>query len=351
MNAGRERVWVGSYTGAAGAGEGIGSLSIDDAGRTSWAGVAVRADSPSFLARHPTLPLIYGVGEVAATVQAYRVVEPDGATPSLEPIGDAWPAGDAACHVAVDPAGAYLVVTCWGSGDVLYYELTADGALASRSVAPAATDPYPAQPDAEPRVSRAHATLILPDGSLITTDLGFDLARTWTVQPGTGLVAVADIPLGYGSGPRHLVLHHSGHVYVVTEYSVEVLVLAADAAAGFSVIDRVPASVRGAQDGDTAAEISLDDAGHHVYVTVRGSGIVSTLTVYADGAQLQAMNDTACGGRIPRHHLLVGNLLLVANQDSSTVVTFALDATTGVPATIVDTVAVGSPTCLVPFAR
>ena len=230
---------------------------------------------------------------------------------------------------------------------MLYYELDDTGAIVSRIAAPAAADPYPPQPDAEPRVSRAHATLVLPNGTLLTTDLGFDLLRIWNVLPGTGLVAVADIPLGYGSGPRHLVLHQSGHVYVVTEYSIEVLVLAPDDTAGFAVIDRVPATVNGVREGDSAAEITIDPAGRHVHVSVRGSNIISTLAVYADGAQLQAVNDADCGGDTPRHHVQVGDVILVANQGSSTVVSLALDAETGVPTAIVDTLSVGTPTCLV----
>ncbi|MFT2817194.1 lactonase family protein [Leifsonia sp. A12D58] len=352
MVTGIERIWVGSYTGQAGEGEGIGSLGLAGAGHLAWNGVAAKAESPSFLALHPTLPLLYAVAEFEATVQAYRVQDVDAAASAanatdLEAVGEPWPAGAAACHIAVDPSGHFLVVTCWGSGDVLYYELDEAGAIKSRIAAPAAADPYPQQPNAEPRVSRAHATLVLPNGTLLTTDLGFDLLRIWNVLPGVGLVAVADIPLGYGSGPRHLVMHPSGHVYVVTEYSIEVVVLAPDASAGFVIIDRVPASVGGVNEGDSAAEITIDAAGYHVHVSVRGSNIISTLAVYADGAQLQAVNDADCGGDIPRHHVQVGNVILVANQGSSTVVSLALDAETGVPTSIIDTLSVGTPTCLV----
>ena len=51
--------------------------------------------------------------------------------------------------------------------------------------------------------------------------LGFDLVRTWR-PTASGLAPDHDVVLPRGTGPRHLVLHPSGHLHVVTEYSGEV---------------------------------------------------------------------------------------------------------------------------------
>lgn len=116
-------LWVGSYTAdSGGTAEGIGVLRVAD-GVPEWAGLAASAPSPSFLARHPTLPLLYAVGESAQTVAAFHVR----AAGRLEPAGPPWQAGASACHIAVDPRGRYLVVCCWGDGQVLLYELDAHG--------------------------------------------------------------------------------------------------------------------------------------------------------------------------------------------------------------------------------
>ena len=97
--------------------------------------------------------------------------------------------------------------------------------IVSRQSAAPATDPYASAFADAARPSRAHATARLADGRILTTDLGHDILRVWHVQAGTGLVLDQELPLGVGVGPRHLAVHPSGHVYVVTEYSIEVLVI------------------------------------------------------------------------------------------------------------------------------
>ena len=211
-------IWTGCYTAdAGGSGTGIGAVSAETDGTLRWLGVAAAADSPSFLAVHPSLPVVYAVAEHAQTVRAYRRTGAFG----LKPAGPAWPAGDAACHVAVDPSGRFLIVCCWGDGQVLFYDLDADGGITARSTAAPSRDPYhrapdnPA-PDGGSRPSRAHAALLLADGRVMTTDLGHDLLRIWNVSSGPGsapgLTLDHEVVLPQGSGPRHLVQHTSGRV-------------------------------------------------------------------------------------------------------------------------------------------
>ncbi|WP_454117689.1 beta-propeller fold lactonase family protein [Microbacterium lacticum] len=82
-----------------------------------------------------------------------------------------------------------------------------------------ASDPAPE------RVSRAHQARFLPRRVVATTDLGYDLVRFFTERVGD-LHETQRVPLPRGSGPRHTVWHPSGHLYVVTELSLEVCVLA-----------------------------------------------------------------------------------------------------------------------------
>lgn len=354
-------VWCGAYTSPNGTGIGISAVSaatnvpnlpkLDVARRDALGDerprleavsvdVAADADSPSFLAAHPRLPLLYAVAEFDGTVQAYRRT---GET-RLESVGMPWPAGSAACHIFVDPHCRFLIVTCWGDGAVLFYELDTAGQIVSRASAAPATDPYPGAD----RQSRAHASALLPDGRVLTTDLGYDVLRVWHVEAGEGLILEQELSLGEGVGPRHLAVHPSGHVYVVTEYSIEVLVIGQDAGERFEVIDRIPATAAGAQPTDAAAEISLNDAGTRVYATVRGSNRLSTFEVQQVGARLQLIGDVDCGGNWPRHHLQLDNWLFVANQLSNEVSVFSLDASSGLPSTPLGSIPIGTPTCLIP---
>ncbi|MFF2242998.1 lactonase family protein [Arthrobacter sp. NPDC058130] len=352
--AAQDLIWTGSYTAdAGGSGSGIGAIAAAADGTLRWLGVAAGADSPSFLAVHPTLPVVYAVAEHARTVRAYRR---DGAF-GLVPAGPAWPAGDAACHVAVEPSGRFLVVCCWGDGQVLFYELAADGGILDRAAAAESRDPHEGTLDADAkqpkRPSRAHAALMLADGRVMTTDLGHDLLRIWNIRtgPGPALRPVLDheVVLPQGSGPRHLVQHPGGHVFVVTEYSIEVAVAELSPAFGDFRLGFVgPATAGGALPGDSAAEIALAADGRHAYVGVRGSNRVSVLDVEAGGAALHPVADVPSGGDWPRHHVVRDGLLHVAHERSGDVVTFPLDAGSGVPRAPAGRLAVASATALVP---
>lgn len=343
--------WSGSYTADSnGTGEGIGALSANDEATLAWQGAAVAANSPSFIAAHPAAPVVYAALESAQEVRAYAVTD----VSTMQPLGDAWPAGPSVCHVTVDPRGHYVIATCWGDGTVHAYELDAAGAIvAAHATAPAA-DPYADLPggvttvaDAAQRISRAHASIVLPDGRILTTDLGFDLARIWRFEPGTGLILDHEVPLPAGSGPRHPALHASGTVSIVTEYSVEVVTLAADADGRYAVTDVAPVFVGGTHDGDAGAHISVDEAGEYMHVTVRGANRVAVLAVRDGGTRVEPVTDVDCGGNWPRHHLQLGSSLYVTNQLSDTIAVFELDAA-GVPSRLVQTVPTGSPTCLIP---
>lgn len=349
----RTYLWAGSYTSDSG-GSGAGIELLDAAvGRSlEFLGTAAEADSPSFLAVHPTAPVLYAVFEAAGLMQAYAIADAgaDELGPTLQPLGEPWTTGEAGCHVAVDPRGRYAIVTCWGDGQVILFGLDGRGGIVSRTVAPAARDPhahrnpaYPALGTARP--SRAHASLVLPDGRILTTDLGLDVVRIWTHDPLRGLVRAGFVTLPFGSGPRHLALLADGRVLVVTEYSVEVVTLAPNDEGGFDVAHSTPAIDGGAAEGDSAAHIDLSADSTRAYVGVRGSNRIAVLSV--DDAGAHPIEASPSGGDWPRHHLVHDGLLRVAHERSNEITTFALDAATGLIGEPLDSLAVGSPTCLV----
>ncbi|KAJ1684690.1 hypothetical protein LUZ63_020096 [Rhynchospora breviuscula] len=360
-------------------------------------GTAVAAPgSPSWVAQHPQLDVLYAALESEGTVQAYRRT---GET-TLAPLGAPVPAGEAVCHVAVSPDGSFLVASCWGDGRVVRISLDAAGRPSAPTVAAAAADPYAgsdeafvvdtgarvsgaAVPDlaaaaralrdavgeeyghfvpgydevpetdaeseeaaAGARVSRAHETIVLPRGVLATTDMGLDLVRFWR-SSATGLRLVQEVVLPKGSGPRHGVWHPSGHLYVVTELSREVFVLAPDAEGRWRVIAGEP--LVGTLDGDTAAELCTSRDGTVLYAGVRGSDTIGVLAVRGAGDGLQFTALAEAGTHWPRHHVVVNDTLLVAGQLADEIVALPLDARTGVPGRVRHRAASPSPTRLLPM--
>ena len=227
--------------------------------------------SPSWLAAHPTLDVVYAALEDAGS-RARVPAAP--ASRSFAPLGGAVAGGEALCHIAVAPDGGSLVASCWGDGRVVRMSLDAAGRPSAPVIAQAAATrtirtPLPAEfaggidlaaaaqalraaagaefahlvpdyddadevpadaardapADASARVSRAHQAVFLPGGLIATTDMGLDLVRFWRPTD-AGLRPLQQVVLPLGTGPRHMVWHPSGHLYVVAELSCEVFALA-----------------------------------------------------------------------------------------------------------------------------
>lgn len=382
-----------------GVGEGIGELHAGAADQSlagsalAFAGVVARTDgSPSWVARHPTLDVIYAALESAGAVQAFRRTGES----RYERLGPAIPAGEAVCHISVAPDGVWLMATCWGDGRVVRMTLDATGRPSRPSLAPAPVDPYagsgmsvstavaeaadvsleaaaralrdaageeyahliphlgepeaPLAPELETpvleRTPHAHQSILLPGGAVATTDMGFDLVRFWRPS-GDGLRAAGEVVLPRGSGPRHGVWHPSGHLYVVAELSREVFVLAPDASGAWRLVGGV--QLAGTLDGDTAAELAASSDGSFLVAGVRGSNTLATVRVAGAGEQLQFVALADSGVDWPRHHVVSRDTVLVAGQRSDEVAAVSLDLRTGIAGRVRSRVAVPSPTCLMPI--
>jgi 6-phosphogluconolactonase len=373
------RFLLGGYTAEMdGAATGVGMLvagAPDDVlagGPLSFAGDAAAASgSPSWLAAHPALDVVYAAMEGEGTVRAFRRT----GEAAWAPLGDAVRAGDTVCHVAVAPDGGSLVADCWGDGAVVRMSLDAAGRPSAPAVAASAADPYadaepampeafdleallrghaPAQPDAvetdavaPDRTSRAHAAAFLPDGRIATTDLGFDLVRIWRPAV-SGLALDHEVVLPHGSGPRHMVVHPSGHLYVVTEFSCEVFVLARGESGRWHIVSGALVSPAAGLH-DAAAELAPSRDGAYLYAGLRGSDTIATLKVRGTGERVESIALSESGVRWPRHHIVVRDTLLVAGQLSNTVASLSLDDRTGVVGRVRHSAEAPSPSCLLPL--
>lgn len=368
------RFWVGGYgADMEGQADGIGLLAVADGqGPTTlgYRGAVAPAPSPSWLAQHPTLDVVYaaleGAGEVAAFARTGER--------ALRPLGRPVAAGQYVCHLAVSPDGRFLVASCYGDGRVVRIGLGPDGALQPdardkaaelrealfgdrgaeereggdeselRADPTAAVDPYASDPnrldrslspskDGNPRVSHAHAAAFLPDGRIATTDLGYDLVRIWRPAP-TGLTLDHEVVLPRGSGPRHMVVHPSGHLHVVTEYSCELFTLAADREGRWGLVAGTPVSAIATPGHDYPAELSRSKDGETLYAGVRGSNTVAALRVRGSGERVEPLALADAGVDWPRHHLVHDGALLVAGQRSDEITVLDLDDRTGAPGRI-----------------
>ena len=314
------KLLVGSYSGDKGTGSGISVLDGDRIVAT------VPADSPSWLARHPSLPVLYAVAETdEGHVRAWRLQ--DGAP--AEPLGSGDTGGAEPAHLTVDPTGRFLITANYTGGSISVHRLGPDGSIRER------TDLVQHQVHGEhPRQDAAHPHMVLatadPAGGsggspphvaqLLVTDLGGDAIYLYRLSADGKLAQNGVLVAPRGSGPRH-VLPVGDRYYATAELSGQVLVYDA----GEHLAGQMPASARPAP--NQPSELVSDD--RYLYVANRGPNTVSVFDLRSGAPHY--VTEVATGDW-PRHIALEDGTLYVANERSNQVMRMRIDPATGVPA-------------------
>lgn len=348
-----QRIYIGTYTNSAS--EGIYVLDFDsNTGAATNLRLAAKTENPAFLAAHPTLPVIYAVGEMVAepdgpggTVSAFRI-EASGA---LTLINRASSVGDGPCHVAVAPSGKHVAVANYGGGSTALLPIDDTGVLgkASAFVQHEGSSVNPKRQEGP----HAHAVTFDPSGQyLVVADLGIDKLLIYRYDAKAGTLKPADAPavLKPGAGPRHTKFHPTfPQLYAVNELDNTVSAFAFDSASGatnhLQTIGTLPS---GYAETNTTAEIRVHPSGAFVYASNRGHDSIALFTVERPSGTLRLMGQTSTGGSTPRNFNidLGGKYLIAANQKSETIVTFSIDPTTGGLTPVGEPIAVPSPVCV-----
>jgi 6-phosphogluconolactonase len=325
------RIWVGGYTDDMnGSAEGIAVLRVAADGSLENQGLAVAADSPSFLANSGDT--LYAVGEGARVVTAYRI-----AGDELHFLGVQDTAGELPCALAVLGDRAALAVACYGDGTLDVHPLAQDGAIGKTAQSLRGVGKGTRINQDGPH---AHAALQVDATTVLSTDLGTDDVYIHTLA-GDLLTRTGSLRFPTKSGPRDLLQHPSGIVYLLSELSHEVFVLERQ---GDGYVISGQAALPGAEEGDHAAGLALSVDGRFLYSALRGSDQIAVLAVSEDGAKLAPVGSVWSGGGWPRHLVIDGEYLRVANQLTSTVATYTIGSD-GLPVQH-SSLAVPSPTYL-----
>jgi 6-phosphogluconolactonase len=268
--------------------------------------------APSFLARPPKLPVVYAVGETEP-VGSLTALAVDG----LKEISRRDLAGAGPCHLVVHPAGRHVLTAEYVSGSVSVHALEADGRIGEQTDHVRLEGSGPIQDRQE--TAHAHQVTIDPrDGSVRVADLGSDTVHRFALDTATGRLTRLDaMPQRKGNGPRHLADHPGGRTYVVNELAATV-----------GLWDREEAVPTGTGTGNLPSEIAVSEDGRFLYVGNRGDDTLAVFEV-GDGYDLTFLGETKTGGSWPRHFILEGRYVYVANQNSGTVTILERDTETG----------------------
>jgi 6-phosphogluconolactonase len=338
-------VWFGTYTGGPAKSPGIHVSRFDAAtGKLSSPVLAAAAENPSFLALHPTLPVLYAVSEVAETdgkptgaIVAFAIDEQTG---RLAKKNQQSSGGTGPCHLSIDRTGRVVLAANFGSGSVICLGLEADGSLKPVvEGTPGGFIQHEAKADAAPSkpVPRGHSIYPSPDGRFaLACDLGLDKVFVHALEVGKATLA----PHGFaatktGAGPRHFALHPSGRYgYAVNEKDLTVTAFAFDPQAGtlteFQTLSTLPADVTDTK-GMSTAEIVAHKSGKFLYASNRGHDSIAMYAIDEPSGKLTFLGAEPIRGKTPRNFVIdpSGRFLLAAGQNSNAVTVFAIDPATG----------------------
>ena len=290
--------------------------------------------SPTWLTRHPTLPVLLVTGESEPGTLSSLRWDDDGALTLLSTVETA---GNGACHVAVSPDGRFAIVASYRSGLLSVIAIAPDGTLSDvvDSSQFSGTGPVADRQEGP----HAHQVVFVGD-EVLACDLGGDQIYRLHLDDRGALVRAGDpLRLPAGSGPRHLVVVQD-HLVVACELSGE-LWLGAPDDDGWRQAQTVPASTR----PGLVQPSGIAAGGNRIYVANRGVDTIGVFDLDPAVSQLVPVAEFDCAGAWPRDITLDGGLLWVSNERSDTITLF--EVSPAPPAGPIAELALPTPTCVV----
>jgi 6-phosphogluconolactonase len=314
--------------------------------------------SPTYLAIHPHLPVLYAgernfppMGAQSPGTGAVTTLSIDPATGQLTLLTRQESGGPT--HLNVHPGGRYVVAAMNRVRQVGIFPVEGDG----RVGAPSSVVEHVGRGPKSPNQDRAFPHSCWFDRAatrVLCCDLALDRVMLYDLDLATGTLRPA--PQSYaqvssGAGPRHLAIHPNNHsIYVLNELDSTISVFGYQAESGtlsiLQTISTLPPEFTGQS---AAAQILVDPAGRYVYASNRGHDSIVVFAIDPGTGKLRHVADEPCGGERPHNFTMdpSGSLMLVANQRSGSVVSFHIDADTGRLAATGLSVDVPSPVCVV----
>jgi 6-phosphogluconolactonase len=328
-------VYVGAYTEPGyGHAEGIGLFAFDPAtGELDLLRTITGVPNPSFLALNADRTRLYAVNELAdGRVSAFARDRESGDARLLngQPAHGADP-----CYVSIDPSGRFALIANYTGGTVAVLPINVDGSLepASCVIHHDGSGPRPEQEGAHP-----HMIAPTPDGQLIlVSDLGADRLVVYRLDAGAGRLernerGTATLAEAPGAGPRHFAFAPDGRaLYVINELDSTLSVFRYNGGhAEFDAAQTVPTLPAGAEFANSCAHVVVSPDGRFVYGSNRGHDCIAIWAAGELGA-LTPVGHEPTRGRTPRGFALdpSGRWMLVANQETDSLVVFRRDAVTG----------------------
>jgi 6-phosphogluconolactonase len=280
----------------------------------------------SYIAGHPNATVVYVTYSHADRLTAFTI---DRAAGCLRPLNDVatgsalGPPGSGACYATVDATGRFLLIASYRGHTVTVWRIDADGRIGGLVQSVTAGKCAHCV-----RLDRSNRFAFVPF-------LGSDFVAQYRFDQRTGMLAPNEpsfVTTAAGAGPRHVDVHPAGPwLFLVTELDSSLYRFDIDPDRGtLRERQRLPTLPAGYEGRRWSADVHVAPSGRFVYVSNRAHDSIVLFSVAADGT-MAAIDHQGTLGHTPRNFALDrrGEVLLVANQESDTVVVFAIDERTG----------------------
>jgi 6-phosphogluconolactonase (cycloisomerase 2 family) len=344
--------YVGCYTTPErhGRGKGINVYRVD---RRSGAFRPVQTleglENPSFLAINKSGTRLYSVHGDRSEATSYVI---DRKTGHLRLLNRQPTGGYNVIHLDFDASGRFLVVANYGTDSTAVLPIAKDGALGPYTTLTTVTG-TPGPHRREQNNIRPHHNPLDREGRhFFLPCKGGDVVISYRLDKRRGvLVEAGRVTSRPGAGPRHIDFHPKQPLaYVINELDSTITTYR-KAGPKLAPLQTVPACPESFTGYSTGAEIWVDRAGRHVYVSNRGHDSIGVFAIDPSKGTLSPKQWVPTHGTVPRFFAFDPDqrFLYVANQGGHTIFAYRVGRDGKLSPTGVK-VNVGSPACIV-FSR
>jgi len=368
LNKNRTLAYVGTYTGAVGAGsngEGIYLFERNSStGELARRRLVAKIPDPSWIAIHPSKEYLYAVNEIgdyrgnSGSVSAFSI---DASSGDLTPLNVVSSEGAGPCYLSIDASGRYALVANYGGGSVAVLPIREGGILGAatdvhRDTAHLGSTEATNAPPGSFAVSghdapHAHMIAIDPQGRFVlVTDLGQDRIYSYRFDGSSGKMSSTDgapfAALAPGDGPRHFAFHPNGlWLYSIQEEASNIVFYRYDGETGSLQAQQTISALPGGFGGTSfASEILVSPDGKFLYAANRLHDSIAVFSIGSDG-KLTWVGEVSTMGDYPGQCRIdpSGNFLYACNRKSDNITCFKIHRGTGMLSFTGQYTAVGSP--------
>ena len=312
---------------------------------------SVQTPNPSYVAVAPNQKFVYAVSETqrgnySGKVRSFLF---DKKTGGLSYVNEASSVGDNPCYIVVDKTGQWVIVANYSSGTLAVLPIKKDGSVGE------AVSNYrhwgKGVNEQRQEAPHVHSTVLSPDNKyLFVQDLGIDKIIVYAFNENSGAIAPKDsVKLQDGSGPRHFTFHPAGKwAYLVQEMGGTVTAFNYQKG-GLKKMQTISALPPNFKQSFSSADIHVSKDGRFLYASTRdAANILTIFKIDQKTGKLSVVGYQSVLGKTPRNFNFdpSGDYLLVANQNSDSIVIFKVNHQSGLLTDAGNRIGVGNPVCI-----